>query len=327
MNRDPFQFGIVGDVQFVDDDDGPNFDGSAIRRYRQSYDIFSQASKEFDKLSIKHSIQVGDVIDLKCKNYGTSEVSFNQILDCAKSSKQEWKFCLGNHDFVCLSREKLYDLAIDVEFKSFCSPSKLFYDYSPSPGIRFLILDAYDISLISPSTVSNGETAARLIHSKNPNVNIPGRDWLIGLPRHLHKFVPFNGGIGRSQLDWLRRTLQFSQDSKELCFIFSHVPIFEGCCDPATLMFNNDEVLSVIHDFENIAAFIAGHDHNGGYGIDVKGIHHIIPPAPLECMPSQVAYGYISVHDSYFQLHWYGKLPKWGNVDMWQRRMQINYNP
>ena len=50
-------------------------------------------------------------------------------------------------------------------------------------------------------------------------------------------------------------------------------------------IFIDQQVLALIQRHVSVLAFISGHDHDGGYAIDRAGIHHIIPPAPVEvCM-------------------------------------------
>ena len=40
------------------------------------------------------------------------------------------------------------------------------------------------------------------------------------------------------------------------------------------------------------------------------GIHHLVPPAPLECSEGQKAYGHIEVFEDRFDLVWTGKEPE-----------------
>ena len=44
----------------------------------------------------------------------------------------------------------------------------------------------------------------------------------------------------------------------------------------------DEQVLALLQRHVSVQAFIAGHDHDGGYAVDRAGIHHIIPPAPIE---------------------------------------------
>jgi hypothetical protein len=55
---------------------------------------------------------------------------------------------------------------------------------------------------------------------------------------------------------------------------------------------------------KSVVAYFAGHDHEGGYCMDDTGIHHIVPPAPLECDEGQVgrAWGLHAVAHVYVML-------------------------
>jgi hypothetical protein len=81
-------------------------------------------------------------------------------------------------------------------------------------------------------------------------------------------------------------------------------------------LWNDCEVLSAIQASGNVVAYIAGHDHDGKYLVDSAGIHHITPPAPLECAEEEeemaAAYGRIEVGEDAegkltCALHWTGK--------------------
>ncbi len=47
----------------------------------------------------------------------------------------------------------------------------------------------------------------------------------------------------------------------------------------------------------------------GQYCIDERGVHHLVPPAPVECEEGETAYGTISVHSDELELQWRGRLP------------------
>jgi hypothetical protein len=83
-----------------------------------------------------------------------------------------------------------------------------------------------------------------------------------------------------------------------------------------------------MHTFPGtVACFISGHDHDGGYAMDEAGIHHIVLPAPLECAVGEVAYGHIkvqssSLHPSFFEFNWTGKIPP--SIYKWPSRMAFS---
>ena len=58
------------------------------------------------------------------------------------------------------------------------------------------------------------------------------------------------------------------------------------------------------------------------YSVDGHGIHHIIPPAPLECEEGGKAYGFIEIKANEMELNWTGSPPKKTAME-WPKRIQI----
>ena len=93
------------------------------------------------------------------------------------------------------------------------SPKKLYYDFSPSPGLRFVVLDGYDVSTIAAADGEEGTQRARaLLYNKNYNINDQnvggGGEWLLGVIGDQRRFLPYNGALGQEQLEWFEAVLQ-----------------------------------------------------------------------------------------------------------------------
>ena len=97
------------------------------------------------------------------------------------------------------------------------------------------------------------------------------------------RFVPFNGGFGEKQLDWLRHTIAQAVQNTEKILLFVHNPIYEAAASARNLAFDYDRVLHILHNTPkgSITAVFAGHYHRGGYAQDTHGIHHITILSPL----------------------------------------------
>jgi manganese-dependent ADP-ribose/CDP-alcohol diphosphatase len=109
-----------------------------------------------------------------------------------------------------------------------------------------------------------------------------------------YHFVPYNGGVGQKQLQWISATLQFALGACENVIVFSHVPIggslpcvqSSACC-----LLNFEDVDREIRRVNSVsrarsgsnivAAVISGHYHRGLYGCDSDGVHHLAVEAPL----------------------------------------------
>eukprot|EP01038_Epipyxis_sp_PR26KG_P008750 gene8750-11822_t len=306
MTSQQFCIGIIADIQYVDTVDGEFlFEGALIcRRYRNSLKITQNCVDFLNQNNINQAITLGDI-------------------------------------------QSYLEKFVPQNIRPACSPSRLYYDYSPIVGLRFIFLDAFDISTICSSSVENERLAKLILSINNPNdlndPNLP--DWYAGLNRLDRKYVPFNGAISQDQLTWLDETLKQSIENREKVIIIIHTPLLADCCQEDAVSWNSDEVLSIIYARNDKAqeakimnpgesvggtiAIISGHDHNGGYFLDSKGIHHIVPRAPLEC-DGDHAYGYLSFQTSvtadgteclssfceenivsgFFSLNWVGSTPK-----------------
>ena len=97
------------------------------------------------------------------------------------------------------------------------------------------------------------------------------------------RFVPFNGGLGTKQLEWLRSVLLKAKEKKEKVVLFTHAPLYEGAASTRNLAFDYDKALSIIHEEgeSTVVAVMAGHYHRGGYAQDENGVHHVTIQSPL----------------------------------------------
>ena len=169
-------------------------------------------------------------------------------------------------------------------------------------------MDSYDVSLIGYSSSDHLDLAKVILGKNNPNDLSVNGGWFKDLPREQFRYVPYNGGISTIQLNWLRDVLTKSEELEEKVVFFCHQPIYSPN-KPQSVIWNSEDVLEVIHSFKNTCMWIAGHDHGGQYVQDKFGIHHIVPPAPLECALGESAFGDIEVFQDKFILNWTGKGP------------------
>jgi manganese-dependent ADP-ribose/CDP-alcohol diphosphatase len=324
MTESPLlSFGIVTDLHYMDRDDGVNFDGTQVRRFRQSLQILQSASNSFKNNQTHFNMLLGDILDGKAKKFGIQEQCIETILRTTEATFQDWYFTLGNHEFYNFCRSELYQKLIPKSHLSICTPSSLYYHFSPVPGFRCIVLDGYDISIMESSTTQYAQYAENLIRTKNHNYASGNHCWFEGIEGNDMRYVPFNGGIGSEQINWLRETLINSSLSKEKCFIFSHIPIFLEASKYPNLLWNCEEVLEIMHKSVprgTILACISGHDHDGGYARDECGIHHIVPPSPIECDEGEISFGRMDVFDGEMCLEWSGKTPIYCN---WPIRFEI----
>ena len=179
------------------------------------------------------------------------------------------------------------------------------------PNLRIIALDTYEFSALGieendPIYIE----AINLLrkHNTNESLNDP-----TNLRGHQRRFVQFNGALNSTQMNWLNEQLTQAQNRNEkviiigrsldeeeqkfrLYILLGHVPIHPSACDHLDLLWNYKEVLDLFWLFDNtILAYIAGHDHDGGYFRDRKNIHHLTLHAVVECELNTNAFATVNV--------------------------------
>lgn len=177
--------------------------------------------------------------------------------------------------------------------------------------MRFIVIDSYDIAKMGRCTETSQKykQACNVLARENPNFphNDNSSD---GIKNELdRRFVAFNGGVGIKQLQWIRETLQHARENKEKVIVLSHQPILPGSSSSICLVWNYDEVLQILREYQDvIVASFAGHAHSGGYKRDEEsGIHFRTIEAVLESPAPQKTYGIIEVHNDCLVFQGYGR--------------------
>lgn len=310
-----FKFGFIADTQYADIDDDYNFMRTKLRRHRHSLDILRQAVEAFNHHGTDFNILLGDTLDGKSAGLNSQYQCLADLFQHTKRATGHFHYAFGNHDYYCFSREELYNhMSPHFLHQSYhvlggqCSPQKLYYDFSPCEGWRFIMIDSYDVSLIGSSTEANNILAKDLLAKHNPNDLSKSGGWFQNLPLQNYRYVPYNGGVSHEQLDWLERVVRQSHERNENILCFSHQPVFAPY-KPQSMIWNSEAILSVLHRYGNTRLWMAGHDHDGQSSVDSAGVFHLVPPAPLECEYGETAFGVMEVYPHELRMRWSGKLP------------------
>ncbi len=121
----------------------------------------------------------------------------------------------------------------------------------------------------------------------------------------------YNGGISEVQRAWLEGELAAAQARGEAVFVFGHCPAHPFTCKPDGLQWKARSLRTLLQGHSCVQAYIAGHDHDGGYFFE-GGVHYLVPPAPLEVSQEgegDVAFGMLVLHGDGWELEWRGKVP------------------
>ncbi|XP_042043988.1 manganese-dependent ADP-ribose/CDP-alcohol diphosphatase-like isoform X1 [Salvia splendens] len=282
-------FGVIADVQYADIPDGRSFLG-VPRYYRHSLLVLQRAVQSWNEKMVNFAINFGDTIDGFCPKEH-SLAAIQRVIDEFGAFDGPVHHMIGNHCLYNLPREKLLPL-LNIASQN----SRAYYDFSPIPEVRFVVLDGYDISAIGwPQDHPNTIKAVNFLKKRNPNLDKNSPNGLVGLER---RFLMFNGAVGEEQMEWLDNVLEDATKLNQNVVVCCHLPLDPGASSIESLLWNYDDVMEVIHRYNCVKVCLGGHDHRGGHSVDSRGVHHRVLEAALECPSGTNAFGSIDIfHD------------------------------
>ncbi|XP_049916697.1 manganese-dependent ADP-ribose/CDP-alcohol diphosphatase [Epinephelus moara] len=311
-----FTFGVIADIQYADLDDGYNYSRTKRRYYRSSLQLLRQAQDSWSESAVKPEfiLQLGDIIDGFNKGPGASDRALDTVLREFSSSSVEVHHVWGNHEFYNFSRSALLRSKLnstphtDGSLSGARPGSDIYaYSFSPFPGFTFVVLDAYDVSLLGRDKSSGQYSEALTLirqYNNNEDLNCPPVAESL-----LQRFTMFNGGFSKDQLDWLDSVLSSADNKQERVTIVSHLPVHPYSTEPVCLAWNFDELLAIIQSHSSVVCFMAGHDHDGGYYLDkTMGVHHLTLEGVIETPPNSNAFGTVSVYKDRMVLKGNGRI-------------------
>ena len=273
------RIGVIADLQYADRDDGWDYSGTVMRRYRWPLSVLSNAIKNWSQEpKPKVVINLGDTVDGWNAKHGTSSAALTTIQSMMQQSNLPWRHLTGNHELYNFPRSMLEEsLGYSTE-----SSEKI------SEKWRLIRLDSYAVSVIGAKSSELTEQAIRYLVKNNPNLSdgnmTPGANvWLKDLVGKQRRFTPLNGGLGLNQKRWLMQELQSAKRNGEWVVITSHIPIHPSAALDENLMWDYESTQSLIdsHGSGVVALYLSGHDHGGGFTVENQ-IPFITVPSPLE---------------------------------------------
>ncbi|XP_017548624.1 manganese-dependent ADP-ribose/CDP-alcohol diphosphatase isoform X2 [Pygocentrus nattereri] len=298
-----FTFGVIADIQYADMDDGYNYHGTRKRYYRNSLRLLSDAVRWWEEGEERERrpgfiLQLGDIIDGFNRRHSASKRALQTVLDEFSNCSAEVHHVWGNHEFYNFSRDELFNSVLDSRDKGEGSMEEVYaYHFSPAPKFRFVVLDAYDLSIIGRDESSERYKQSMKIireHNSNDELNEPSVSAFSMLEG---RFVKFNGGFSQEQLDWLDRILVSADEKEEKVTIVCHLPVHPFSTDSICLAWNYDKILSILNSHKSVVCYMAGHDHDGGYCRDEYGVHHLTLEGVIETPSGSNAFGTVYVYE------------------------------
>ena len=175
-----FTFGIIADIQYADIDDGFNFKQTRKRYYRNSLRLLQKANEGWNVEQVKPSfiLQLGDIIDGFNKKFDASQCALDRVMrefNHSPAVHHVW----GNHEFYNFTRGVLFSSVLNTKSNQdrVSDPDEFYaYHFSPTPNFRFVVLDAYDLSVIGREQASEKyKQSLKLLkeHNNKEDLNHP----------------------------------------------------------------------------------------------------------------------------------------------------------
>ena len=266
-----FSFGVIADPQYADNEP------KGTRFYRGSLEKLDSAIIELNQKNLDFVVTLGDIIDEDIQ-------SLSDILPIYSKLKVPHHIVLGNHDWEVADEDKekvLEKMGIKSSYYS-----------ELRPGWRFIYLDGTEVSLFRDIEGSPEWAKSKLIYDQLVDQELP-------------QAQPWNGGISKTQLAWLKEELEKAKSANEHVIICNHYPLLPTN-DPHNL-WNANEVVTLFDKYDNIAVYMNGHNHQGNYAIQ-NGTHYVNFKGMVET-ETESAYAIVTCYPDRVEIQGYGLEP------------------
>lgn len=268
QNHKPlFKFGLIADVQYSD------YVHVGNRYYRASLSKLREAVISLKEDSADFIINLGDLIDKDIKSY-------KPVLNIIDSSGLKIYNITGNHDYSVAPPMKKHIPVIQ-------SSNEGYYSFVLEK-FRFIFLNGNEVSTYASNNKDDIKSATGYIESLKNAGGINAVDW--------------NGGISKRQIEWLECELNKANYTFQKVLIFCHFPVWP---ENNHNLLNFYEVISVLDKFQNIVAWLNGHNHAGNYG-NFNMIHFVTLKGMVETETSN-SFALVEVYMDKLCIKGYGR--------------------
>lgn len=251
------RFGVIADPQYAP------VPPRGTRYYANTLWKLSEAVEALNDEELDFVVTLGDIIDRHAESY-------THILPIYQKLEHDNWFVLGNHEFAVAAD---YLLAVP----NFLAMDERYYDREVN-GVRFIALDSTDSSTYAhPEGTPEYDAAQAVYTALVASGAVQAKTW--------------NSALSEQQLVWLRQRLDAAQAAGEPVILFAHHPIYP---ENEHNLWNAEEVVALLADYDNIVAYMNGHNHAGNYGV-FDGTHYVTLEGMVES-PAETAYAIVEVY-------------------------------
>lgn len=271
-------FGVIADCQYADKDDSNvivmGSEHVYYNRPRQSVEKLREAVDILNTHDLDFVVHLGDFIDKGLEGY-------EKLADIAKDFKAPLWHVLGNHEYWGVEGDEPRVLST-YGLKN--------THYSNVIGsFRFIVLDTNELGVMKHIEGTDEWKKGRaLLDKMKAEGALNAYDW--------------NGGVDEAQFAWLKGELNKARVNNERVIVFAHHPVFP----PGVLnALNSDALLELFGRYDNIAAFINGHNHCGAFGVK-NAVPYITIPGMVQTETNAV--GVVTIEDGSLAIKGYGRI-------------------
>lgn len=286
-------FGVLTDVQYADCEDKPAaYDPSLIRYYRNSLNQVERALSYWSRIpGLSFVLQLGDLVD---QNNASCGFGLDRVLGVLGSLPVY--HTVGNHELYNWDRRTLADRYVRPGLGSRRDDPVFYYSFVPVPGVRFISLDCFEVSVLGyKADHPRRRSAAETLAEKHGTWDEATWEWPTSLVGLEQRFIDSNGAVSKEQLAWLDAELKRADATGEIVIIFGHLAVCPGSANPDCLLWNYDEVQAVFEAHCSAALYLCGHTHRCGYSTSGRGPHYMALAGIIETSPDTVAFSTVSV--------------------------------
>lgn len=262
-------FGVLTDVQFQ------AAPAAGSRAYDRSWLKLRQALDAFDGRGVRFIVHLGDLINGDAASYDT-------ILPAFAHAPATVRFVLGNHDYdveAGLKSGLLGRLGLGPGY----------YGFSEG-GWRFIVLNGDELGVNFPKgeglARESDQMLAALAAAGRPNATV------------------WNGGLSRTQLDFLEAELASADRSRRPVVLFCHFPVLPPA---AHNLWNDEAVIACLDRHPSAKAYFAGHNHAGDAAVR-NGIVYLTFAGLVET-PGTIAGAVVTLDRDRIQVDGFGREP------------------
>lgn len=271
-------FGVIADCQYADKDDSDIVVAGSHHVYynrpRQSIEKLREAVQALNTHDLEFVVHLGDYTDKDLAHY-------DRLAEATSDLKVPLWHVLGNHEYWGVEGDEprvLRTYGLERPYYS-----------NVINGFRFIILDTNELGIMKHvEGTDEWQKGRALLDEMKSEGALNAYDW--------------NGGVGKEQFEWLQNELNQSKANSERVVLFAHHPVFP----PGALnTLNSNELLELFHQYDNIAAFINGHNHCGAFGIK-NDVPYITVPGMVQTETN--AFGVVTATANDISIQGYGRV-------------------